>query len=89
MSSYDDDSIQLNESNISAGVTEGKDTRKKMNKLIEKQSDEPDAQSENEKDIELDIEELKIGDIAIKNEERPTGRHQDAKRINLASSVVE
>ena len=44
--------------------------RKQSNKLLEKQSDEPADQSDEDRGKELDIGELKAGDIALDDSQR-------------------
>jgi hypothetical protein len=64
--SLNESSIQLNP-NIYADLQLGS-SRRSTNKLLEKQSDEPAHQSDEDRGSEIDIEELKIGDIALLEE---------------------
>ena len=44
--------------------------RRQTNKLVENQSDEPAEQSDDDKGEEMDIEELKVDDIALNKQKK-------------------
>ena len=60
------DSIQLNPLLVDMQQS----SRRNTNKLMNKQSDEPADQSDEYRGDEIDIEELKIGDIALQDPSR-------------------